>query len=266
MATANCYERMRPAEIVKARKACPVAYLPIGTIEWHGLQNPVGLDAIKAHLLCQRCATATGGMVFPPLWYGESRSEGLMEATAADAEDICKLMELPPENFAPERARFSVREQYDNYQRLLLHMLTEIQNLGFKLVVILAGHYPLIDHARAACHLFHQARFNNKRAQMLSWVFTGYELVKDEFPEAGDHAGFWETSLLMALQPELVDLSTLPNDPKVNIVGVLSERPVQESSAEYGERAIARIVEKVGAQVKHRLENPGDYYMHGWKA
>ncbi|NLX42186.1 MAG: creatininase family protein, partial [Chloroflexi bacterium] len=28
------YERLRPAQIVARREACPVAYLPIGTIEW----------------------------------------------------------------------------------------------------------------------------------------------------------------------------------------------------------------------------------------
>lgn len=30
------YERLRPAQIVSEREACPVAYLPIGTLEWHG--------------------------------------------------------------------------------------------------------------------------------------------------------------------------------------------------------------------------------------
>ena len=30
------YERMLPRETVSARKACPLAYLPIGTVEWHG--------------------------------------------------------------------------------------------------------------------------------------------------------------------------------------------------------------------------------------
>ena len=37
------YERLRPAQIVARREACPVAYLPIGTIEWHGGHNPAAL-------------------------------------------------------------------------------------------------------------------------------------------------------------------------------------------------------------------------------
>ena len=45
-------ERLRPHEIEQAMQACPVLFQPLGTIEWHGLHNLVGLDAIKAHHLC----------------------------------------------------------------------------------------------------------------------------------------------------------------------------------------------------------------------
>ena len=44
------------------RERCPVAYLPLGTLEWHGLHNPVGLDALKAHALAVRCARSGGGV------------------------------------------------------------------------------------------------------------------------------------------------------------------------------------------------------------
>ncbi len=257
------YDHMRPRQIVEARERCPVAYLPIGTIEWHGLHNPVGLDSLKGHALAVRCAQAGGGLVFPPLYYGESREEGLMEVGAVDKDDILAAMRLPTTNFAAGYMRFSPQEQYESYQRLLLHCLCEIQSLGFKVITFVCGHYPLIDHARAACSVFHQMRFNNKRAQCITWAFTGYELVKEEFPEAGDHAGFWETSLLLALLPGLCDLSELGPDQSAKPVGVLSARPVQEASAEYGERAIALMVQRVSAQVRARLERPADYYTHG---
>ena len=42
------YERMRPVEIREAREDCPVVYIPLGTLEWHGLHNPVGHDAERA--------------------------------------------------------------------------------------------------------------------------------------------------------------------------------------------------------------------------
>ena len=43
-----CYEEMLPHEVVEGRKKKPLAFLPIGTVEWHGLQNAVGLDTLKA--------------------------------------------------------------------------------------------------------------------------------------------------------------------------------------------------------------------------
>ena len=52
-------ERMRPDTITAAKKINPSIYVPFGSVEWHGIQNPVGLDTIKAHeqlspIACQR--------------------------------------------------------------------------------------------------------------------------------------------------------------------------------------------------------------------
>lgn len=71
------YERLRPAQIVAQREACPIVWLPIGTIEWHGEHNPVGLDTLKIHALLEVCAREIGGLVFPPLYYGENREQAL---------------------------------------------------------------------------------------------------------------------------------------------------------------------------------------------
>ena len=62
------YELMRPAELIRRREACPLAYLPLGPIEWHGWHNPSGLDGIKAHELCLRAARKGAGWCFP--WCG----------------------------------------------------------------------------------------------------------------------------------------------------------------------------------------------------
>lgn len=257
------YERMLPRQVVAAREACPAAYIPIGTIEWHGPHNPLGTDALAAHALAVRCAQAAGGLVFPPLWYGESREEGLMEANGAEREGIWEAMNLPASNFAPGYMRFAPHEQVTSYNHLLLHCLFQVQSLGFKVATFVAGHYPLIDHARAACSLFHQARFNNRRARMITWAFTGHELVRDVYPEGGDHAGFWETSLMLALCPGLTDMNELPADPQQRPVSVITAEPVRNATAEYGEKAVALIVERATKRVLDRLRNPQAYYEHG---
>ena len=63
-------ERLHPREIDEAMKSCPTLLQPLGTIEWHGLHNIVGLDAIKAHHLCQRAAQRGGGLVAPAVYGG----------------------------------------------------------------------------------------------------------------------------------------------------------------------------------------------------
>jgi len=260
------YERLRPTQIRQAREDFPVLYLPIGTIEWHGLHNPVGLDTLKAHALAIRCAETGGGLVFPPLWFGENREEALIEANLGNRKDICQIMGIPEENLAPGYMRRSPHQQNMAYIELLVHMLNQGQSLGFEVLVIVAGHYPLIDHARAAASLFQQQRWDNRRNAAIPWVFTGYELVKDRFPAAGDHAAWWETSLLMALEDEtLVDLSTLPADQNAVLLGVGGNRPPHQATSEAGEQAVQLIVERVTEQVRDRIDNPSYYRGHGVK-
>jgi creatinine amidohydrolase len=253
------YERLRPAQIVERREACPVAYLPIGTIEWHGEHNPVGLDTLKIHALLMRCAERIGGLVFPPLYYGESREQALMEANAADREQIAEKMGLPASNFDPGHMYQSPATQNTNYHHLLLHILHEIKSLGFRVIVIGAGHYPLIDHARAACSLFQQAQ---ERPKVIAWTMSGYELVRGRFEPCGDHAGKWETSLLMHLDPGMQDLSTLPTDRSVAPIGA-SNNGVQDANVEFGRQATEAIVAAVQERVAEFLAHPERYQGHG---
>ena len=255
------YERLRPALIADRRKERPVAYLPIGTIEWHGEHNPVGLDTLKIHALLEKCARDIGGLVFPPLYYGENREQALMEANAADRDQIAIRTGLDPANFDPGYMYESVAEQNTNYHRLLLHIFHEIKSLGFQVLVVGAGHYPLLDHARAAAAVFHQTQ-KRTAPKMITWAMTGYELVRGRFDPCGDHAGKWETSLLMYLDPGMQDLSLLPTDRTESPIGA-SNNGVQDSSPEFGREVAEAIVGEVGKRVQEFLARPEYYRGHG---
>ena len=257
------YHMLRPEQIVARRKRCPVAYIPIGTLEWHGVHNPLGADTLQAEGLANLCAQKGGGLAFPPLYYGESRVERLMEADSADRELIAEQMELPPVNFAPERQPVGAAEQAINYHKLLLHILTEVEAMGFRVGVIVAGHYPLVDHAGSAVIQFNQASRNRQRHQaMLAWAFVDYLLVRDQYDCAGDHAGGWETSHVMALHPRTVDLGKLP--PKgEKLVGVNGMLAPQDATAEFGLETFEAAAEVAVREVQHRLENRQVYMSHG---
>jgi creatinine amidohydrolase len=255
------YHMLRPAQIVARRKACPVVYIPIGTLEWHGVHNPVGADTLQAEGLAILCARKGGGLVFPPLYFGESRVEALMEANARDRELIAEQMGLSPDNFLPERQPFTATEQALNYHNLLLHILAEAESLGFEVGVLVAGHYPLIDHARAAVLQFNQREYS-KRHGMLAWAFVDYLLVQDQYDCAGDHAAGWETSHLLALHPDSVDLGLLP--PKDEpLIGVGGRMAPQDATAEFGREVFEAAAEIAVQEVQHRLTHAEMYRRHG---
>ena len=255
------YHMCRPAQVIARREQCPVAYIPIGTLEWHGPHNPLGADGLQAEGLAVLCARKGGGLVFPTLYYGESRSESLMEANAGDRVDIANAMGLPPDNFLPERQPFSPTDQVLNYQRLLLHVLAEAETLGFQVGVLVAGHYPLIDHARSAALLFNKRRYSRYHG-MLAWACVDYLLVRDTWPDSGDHAGGWETSHMLALHPETVDLDSLP--PKGSkLVGIMGSIAPQDATAEFGRRTLEESADVVVQEVAHRLANQESYRHHG---
>lgn len=240
------YEEMLPHEIVEARTRRPVAYLPIGTLEWHGEHLCVGNDAVKAHALAVRLAEQGGGLAFPALFWGENRESKLMETDHDPDGKIAAKMDLPKANFAPGYMETTPAEGDLFYVRLLLHMLRQMESLGFKAIVVLAGHYPLLRHAKAAVELY------SLRGKSRALAVSGYELVRDEIPEAGDHAAWWETSLLLALRPDCVDLSRLPADP-ADLIGVMGRRMPQEASAEHGERGVRLVIDRILARVDELL-------------
>ena len=241
------YERLLPHQIVEAREACPLAYLPIGTVEWHGEHNATGLDSLKAHALCVLAARKSGGLVFPPLWYGEHREIQLMEANPASREPIAGKMQLPPESFMPGyMGGQTVESQAYAYCQLLSNILDQIKSLGFRGVFILCGHYPLAQYASFAGAVF------NRRTGIPVEACKESDLVSD-LGYRGDHAGKWETSLLMHLEPGLTDLSRLPDDRSIPPVGVGGEDP-RDATPEFGQAAVEAVVERMSQQAARLLD------------
>jgi creatinine amidohydrolase len=184
-----------------------------------------------------------------------------MEANARDRELIAEKMALSPANFGQDRQPFTATEQAINYHKLLVHILAEAEGLGFAVGVLVAGHYPLIDHARAAVLQFNQREYS-KRQGMLAWAFVDYLLVRDQYDCAGDHAAGWETSHVMALHPETVDLSLLPPRDQP-LVGVGGRMAPQDATAKFGRETLEAAAESAIQEINHRLMHKEMYQGHG---
>ena len=62
------YKDLQPAQLLAKVRKCPVAYIPIGTLEWHGRHLPLGTDMMIPENIFAKVAEKFGGVVFPPLF------------------------------------------------------------------------------------------------------------------------------------------------------------------------------------------------------
>ena len=171
-------ELLLPHQIDDALSANSVVYLPLGSIEYHSHHLPLGLDGITAHGVCTHAALATGGVVLPILWWGTGGTHTtypwtIMTATASPLIEIVTTT------------------------------LQRLSDLGVRLCVLLTGHFAdeqlaFVDDAAARWN----AAGTDLQVLPLAVNRSGAFL-------APDHAGLFETSLLHALAPDLVQLDQL---------------------------------------------------------
>lgn len=254
------FHRLRPDQIRERREACPVLYIPLGTLEWHGLHNPMGADGLQAEEMARRCAELGGGLVFPTVYYGESRVGSLLETDPRLKEGVAERLGLSPSLFGEDRFPVSSYEQIRHYQQHLLQILAEAASYGFRLAVFIVGHYPLLDHARAALLSYNQWQYDKTWPKMNVWAASDFTLLKDRYNPCGDHAGGWETSHLLASAPDLVDLSLAEKEFQY---GVLSVRDPAEATAEFGNELYDAFAQAVVHEVEKRMQQFDAYHGHG---
>jgi creatinine amidohydrolase len=204
------YERLHPAEIAGLVAAAPIAWVPIGTLEHHGPHLPFGVDAFEAHGLLLEAAARAGGVVLPPTYVASGCLE--MDFTLS---------------FSRELVEAQVRET-----------VALLARRGFRVVVVLTGHGPLdlVHLLKRVC-----AEAAATRAYGLCWLelnaaaMTGPE---EGEPRVVDHAALVETSWMLALQPELVRLDRLADDPDAAHAGVYGRNPRFTASQEWGRASV----------------------------
>lgn len=253
------YEEMFPWEVSQAIADAPVCYLPLGVLEWHGEHAAVGLDGIKAHTICVEAARRSGGVVVPTLWWGTDYRED------ADGGYLTGGIEKGERYHVPG-SMFWIRPE--THLNLMLDIYEAMRRRGFRAIIVLAGHWSRRGYLPTLRASGEQFLVNNPE---MRWaLFTDQELGSDlGYPE--EHAAGGETSLLMAMRPDLVDLSaTLETDGRLRefyledskhlqrrretenkYIGILrgvgdeSNDPETTSSPERGEMLLEIIVERL---------------------
>jgi creatinine amidohydrolase len=210
-------EHLKPREVREAIAHRPLLYQPLGTVEWHGEQNILGLDSLKAHELCMRAAEISGGLVAPPVYGGVGGLD----------EPFTWIMD-------PENDPFSIL-----FRPWLEKLCRETARLGFKAIILLTGHYGAAQQIVVRDVAVRMSR-------LLGIPILGtpeYFLAHDE-GYYGDHAAWGETSLMMYLDPPSVDLSRLGDAPHQ---GVHGQDPKTTATAADGERMAKAIIRRLAA-------------------
>ena len=259
MKSETLFHRLRPGQIIERRRECPVVYVPLGTLEWHGLHNPLGADGLQAEEIAKRCA-AHGGVVFPTVYYGESRVNSLLETDPVYQSGVAGRLGIDEELLKEDRFPYSGMEQIEHYQHHLTHIIAEAASYGFELVVFVIGHYPLIEHARSAVISYNQWAYDKKWDRIAAMAVADFLVLRDQYESPGDHAGAWETSHLLASDPETVDLTLAADDLQY---GIMTTRNPVNSTAEFGNEIYDAAVRKILERIQNWRENPSQYKGHG---
>ncbi len=175
-------EFMLPHELSAAVASHPVAYLPLGSLEFHAAHLPIGLDALSAHGICVRAASRAGGIVLPPLHYGTGGGHIKYPWTI--------MMRSP-----------------DEIRTLIWQSLQRLQEFGFELSVLFTGHFA--DEQLAMIDEIGRA-WESDSSNTMRVLSLGVNRHPAS-PVEPDHAGIFETSLLAAMWPDRVHLDRLPS-------------------------------------------------------
>jgi creatinine amidohydrolase/Fe(II)-dependent formamide hydrolase-like protein len=237
------FDRMVPADIRARRDACNLAYLPVGSLEWHGSHMPFGTDYLTVTHLAEEAARRFGGVAFPPIFWGDVRYF-LQECRIEWRQTYVREMDVP-ESYAaafslqnadgspgyecptqpddgplPEEAlNFSKEGQERFFTQAIARALLAIHLYGFRRIIVLPGHGPNPEYCRRAEEVYRQNVLRRSAfgppAETLSFFYI--EAAKEAEPLLKNHwvhADKWEGSMTMVAAPGTLRLDLLPTDPQ----------------------------------------------------
>lgn len=183
--------------------------VPTGCVEYHGPHMPLGSDTLIVQTLLQRVAAQVECMVAPPIWYG-------------------------PTGYAVSGPRQGTMDvSTERFGRHVKDILRSFWEMDFHWIIVCIHHQQMdgpeaLSIRQAAAEVVFEASLKERGE---SWwgkapvtvddnVFERLQVWPSVLPAAAgkgvvmaDHAGFYETSLVMAAYPELVEVERLGMNP-----------------------------------------------------
>ncbi|MFA6472263.1 MAG: creatininase family protein [Candidatus Latescibacterota bacterium] len=223
------YAELLPSDFRKRLAEKPLAYLPLGTLEWHGGHLPIGSDAIQAESLMVECARRYGGIVLPPVHIGPGPTRLMDDGRLLIGMDFWGDAVIPPRQLDGDC--YWISEGI--FASMIDGIITQCKRTGFK-AVFADGHGP----SRASW-----VRDIKSREDFFGLKFFGVTPdIQNAWKSQTDHAALNETSLMLNYRPDLVDLSKLSKNRADKPLGVWGEDP-RDATAAHGLECMNSAIE-----------------------
>jgi len=190
------WEELTAKDFEAGVKQCEgVCVLPMGVLEKHGDHLPLGTDMIIATEAVKAAAAHSPAVVFPYYFMGQISEARHASGTIAASHKL--IMDV------------------------LLEMCDEIHRNGFTKILLLSGHGGNYHFLPFFAQWF--TGLNRPYALYTSYI---HDINDDELNEIqtksgiedmGGHGGFYETSLIQYLRPELVHMDRVVVDESKNL-------------------------------------------------
>jgi creatinine amidohydrolase len=165
-----------------------LAILPIGATEQHGLHLPVGVDTFSATAIAHEVSAATGIPVLPALPYG---------CSLGHSKKWAGTISLRPETLS----------------KIILEIAEWVVSAGFSRLLLLNGH--VTNWAPLRCGLENvRHQYPDLRIALRSiWEISAKIHEFYHHDAANFHANCAETSVMLALRPDLVQMEQAIDEP-----------------------------------------------------
>ena len=230
MPTTHRWECLLPEDFQAEFDRAPIAYFACGAMEEHGLQNALGTDPYTAYQICLRTADLAGGIVLPPVPLAPAGIPGLSREELRSGQHEL----FPPSLWVSREA----------CELAYTELMESMADMGFRACMAVGGHWPA-ELLLTEMEKQHEGRIGDMRF----WGGGTLRLLDEATCEAvaggqfDGHGMMWETSLVMALSEDWVDL---PRAARIRA----SDRPSQLKPQ--SDEAIAKIAE-ANADLGNRL-------------
>jgi creatinine amidohydrolase len=165
-----------------ALKKTKLAIIPVGSLEQHGNHLPVSTDSLIAEYIARLVAEKVIAFVLPVISYGVSFEHKPM---------------------------FNVSLRNSTLSTMICDACVSLAENRVKEIIILNGHHGNMGALQYIAQELHGRLPRDVRVYTIHY----WQLMKSEF----DHAGEVETSLVLAIAPELVKMDrAMPNSKKLS--------------------------------------------------